>query len=384
MKTSKILFSVAILSIAFTSCKKDDPVANPDGTNPTCIELTGNQTTALTLTNHVTDPNVPDYCVSNTFFIKADVIVEPGVYIQMKNGSKIHVQTNGSFKCVGTANSKITIRGEASLTSGQWASVHFATNDTDNQLIHTNILGGGNGTTYDAMVFIGFTGYANIDNCNIILSSSNGIKTESATSNLGGISNSYISACQLYPIEINSRLVHHIDPSCTGGGNVNEMINVQSSQLQNTVTWKKQNFAYRINGSLGIAADVTIEPGANFRMAAASEIVINGGGSFNCIGTAADKIKFFGESSIPGSWGSIINASSSSLLNRFEYCVFDYGGGNATFQGMITVWGNGTHVRIGNSSITNSARYGVFENSQATFVDDGNNTWGGNALGDTN
>ncbi len=380
MKTRKILFSVAILSFAFTSCKKDDP-APTTSESPGCIELTGNQTSALTLTNHIADPNVPDYCVSNTFFIKADVVVEPGVFIQMKNGSKIHVQTNGSFKCVGTATEKITIKGETALGTGQWASIHFSTNNVDNKLIHTNVSGGGSGTTYDGMVFIGFQGYATIDNCNIHLSSSNGIKTENNNSQLGGISNCDLSLCALYPMDINSRMIHKVESSNTGAGNGNEMINVGSSQLQTPITWNKSNFAYKINGTLSIATDVTVEPGTRFRIAAGSKIEIGTNGSLNCVGTPTEKIRFFGPSATPGSWECVNFYATNSPLNRFEHCEFEYGGGNGTYIGMLTLWTNAT-VRIGNSSFMNSARWGVhYDDASCTLIDDGNNTFSGNALG---
>lgn len=379
---NKLLFSIALLSILSIGCQEDDPIPNPDGSFPESIELSGTQSAALTLTNHITDPSVPDYCVSGTYFIQADVVVEPGVTILMKNGSKIHVQNDGSFKSVGTESEKITIKGENSFLAGQWANIHFSTKDLDNQLVYTNITGGGNTTTYNAMVFIGFQGYALIDNCNINYSSSNGIMTESSAADLGGISNSDISICGLYPIHINSRQVGAIASSNTGGGNENDLIQVESSQLQNPVTWHKSPFPYRINGSLGIATDLTVEPGARFFFAQGARIEIVTDGSMNCIGTEDDNIVFRGETSSAGAWEAIIITGSMNTLNRFEYCEFSYGGGNATYQGMITLWLN-AYARIGNSTIMNSERYGVFNNNNSsTFIDDGNNTWGGNALGD--
>lgn len=376
---NKLFFSIALLSIAFIGCDRDDP--DPDPTLSESIQLSGTQSTALTLTNHIDDPSVPDYCVSGPYFIYADVVVEPGVTILMKDGAKIRVQNDGSFKCVGTAEENITIKGEESFTAGQWANIHFSTKDFDNQLIYTNITGGGNTTTYHAMVFIGFQGYALIDHCNINYSSTSGIMTENYDTDLGGISNSDISLCGLYPIHINSRLVHAIASSNTGGGNTHDLIQVTSSQLQNPTTWNKTGFPYRINGSLSIFTDLTVEPGVRFVFAPGAQISIVTDGSMNCMGTADDHITFNGESNNAGAWDAIVITSSTNQLNRFEYCDFSYGGGNDTYQGMITLWLN-SYARIGNSTIMNSERYGVFNNNNtSTFIDDGNNTWGDNALG---
>jgi len=106
------------------------------------------------------------------------------------------------------------------------------------------------------------------------------------------------------------------------------------------------------------------------------------GGSFNCVGTAADRIRFTGDSATPGSWEGIRYISSISTLNRFDYCDFSYGGSSSTYTGIITLWTT-SYLRLGNSSVTNSAGHGLFNpNNASTFVDDGNNSFSGNAMGD--
>lgn len=377
---NKLIFSFAVLGLVFSSCHKD-PIEEPGVINPTCIELSGTQQTPLTLTNHIADPSIPDYCVTANYFIQAAVVVEPGVTIQINNGVKVHVQTNGYFNCVGTATEKIRIRGAINSTAGQWENIHFSSNDVNNQLIHTYINGGGNATTYPAMIFIGYQGNALIENCGISFSSTNGIMTETFTTNLGGISNCDISLCGLYPMVINARLVDKIESSITGGGNTYNLIDVRESQLQSPAIWHATSFPYHINGSQGIASALTVDPGTIFRFAAGAEMRVGTNGSLNCVGTAAQNIIFRGDTDLPGSWEGIVFTGSSSTLNRFENCQFSYGGGNATYTGMITLW-TSAYVRIGNSSIMNSARWGILnENGVNTLVDDGNNTFGGNASG---
>ncbi len=76
---NKLLISFAFLGMLLTNCHKDDdPTPNPDGSFPISTELSGTQSSGLVLTNHIVDPNVPDYCVSGNYFIQADVVVEPG------------------------------------------------------------------------------------------------------------------------------------------------------------------------------------------------------------------------------------------------------------------------------------------------------------------
>ncbi|MEM8890234.1 MAG: hypothetical protein AAGD28_19825, partial [Bacteroidota bacterium] len=172
MKRNTLFFVAGILALLLTSCDIE-PVDTSQS-----ILLTGRQTDPLVLTNHLPDANTPDYVVEGNYDILADVVVEPGVSILMKNGARIDVQTNGSFYSVGTESDKITIKGEKLLTPGQWKYIRFRSDDVDNRLAYTNISGGGSDRTYNAMVFISFNGYAKIDHCLISFSQRNGIKCE--------------------------------------------------------------------------------------------------------------------------------------------------------------------------------------------------------------
>ncbi|MDP5169213.1 MAG: hypothetical protein NWR72_03125 [Bacteroidia bacterium] len=378
MKTFNLFTSLVVLGFALSSCDPIEPIPDPSA----CIELSGSQSTPLVLTNHNADPNDADYCVTGDFNIRADVVVEPGVTILMKNGAKIEVQTGGSFKSVGTETEKITIRGEELLEKGQWEYIRFRTNDTDNRLEYTNITGGGSDPTYDANVFIAYDGYAKIDHCYVGFSQSNGIKCENQDSNLGGIANTDISFCDLYPISIDARHLPNIESTNTGTGNTYDKIDVEGSQLTNPFTWKKSPFLpYHINGTLAFTNAVTVQPGTSIFMAGGANIQISSSGSFNCVGTASEKIRIMGDNMINGSWEYIRFFDSSSTQNRFEHCIISYGGGDNTWEGMITLVYS-SYCRIGNSEIKGSARYGVQNlNDQATFVDDGNNTWSDNTLG---
>ncbi len=378
MKIRSILLPIIALSITLISCEPTEP--NP---SDVCIALTGRQTTPLTLSNHIDDPNVPDYCITGNFEILADVVVEPGVSILMKNGAQIDVKTGGSFKSVGTETDKITLKGEALITSGQWKYIRFSSNDTDNRLEYTNITGGGSDPTYDAMVFVGFNGYVNIDHCTINFSQSHGIKCENSDSNLGGIANSDISFCDLYPIRIEAIHLANIESTNTGTGNTHDKIDVDGAQLSDAFTWKKSPFLpYHLNGRLELKNEVTVQPGTSIFMASGANIYVSGGGSLNCVGTASEKIRFTGDDMTSGSWEYIRFYNSTSTQNHFEHCILSYGGGSSTYQGIVTLV-EPAYCRIGNSDITGSARYGV-QNQQdkATFVDDGNNTWSDNTLGD--
>ena len=116
-------------------------------------------------------------------------------------------------------------------------------------------------------------------------------------------------------------------------------------------------------------------------MGSGAKIVVSGGGSMNCIGTESEKIRIIGDEMTNGFWEYIRFFNSTSAQNRFEHCIISYGGGSSTYQGMITLV-NPAYLRIGNSEIKGSARLGVQnQRDDATFIDDGNNVWSDNTLG---
>lgn len=369
---------VAILAISLAGCD-NEPI---DVTQ--CIELSGRQTEPLVLMNHNTDSNIADYCVEGDFDILADVEVEPGVTILMKNGSRINVQTGGSFKCVGTEEDKITIRGEELLVKGQWESIHFRSNDPNNRLEYTTVSGGGSHQTYDAMIFIAYTGYANIDHCAISFSSSHGIKCESYRSILGGIANTDVSFCDIYPIRIDAEQIHNIASTNTGAGNGFDKIDVNGSQIGNPITIQKSAaLPYHINGIFSLATDVTVEPGTIIYMAGGAKIQVEGQGSLNCTGTQDEKIRITGNNQTPGDWESIKILFSSSTQNRFEHCILSYGGGSSSHEGIVTLTGTSAYCYIADSEIKGSARYGVQnQGDNGTFEDGGGIVWSDNTLGD--
>jgi hypothetical protein len=374
------LYLVALSCLTLGSCEKD-PVPNPDGTFPDCIVLTGNQTTDIVLTNHVVDPNVPDYCIEGDYDITANLVVEPGVKIQMKNGARIQVIGNGTFNCVGTASERIRIGGESSTLKGQWEVIYIRTNSPENRIEYTDITGGGSHTTYNALVYIDLSGSLSTLESLYAFSASNGLKAGTDDATLGEVSQCDFSLNDLYPISIDAKQIGSIGIGNDGGNNFHQLIEVDAAQLTETTTINRTPFPYLISGVFGINSDVTINPGTSFRFAANAKMIVWPEGTITCIGTPTNKIYFRGLDQTAGSWQGVQFNSSNTNVNRFEHCNFANGGGSSTYLGMITMWTN-SNVRVGNSDFTNSEGYAIYNHNQTSnFTDDNNNTWSDCILG---
>ncbi len=74
--------------------------------------------------------------------IHSDITVEAGAQFLFAQGARIDVESDGSFKAVGTTTDKITFLGEVA-TKGYWEGINFISNNPLNELTHTEVAHGG-------------------------------------------------------------------------------------------------------------------------------------------------------------------------------------------------------------------------------------------------
>ncbi len=114
---------------------------------------------------------------------------------------------------------------------------------------------------------------------------------------------------------------------------------------------------YVISGTYTIQAGVQIQPGTSIRMAAGASIIVEGSGSLKAVGTAASKIRFYGQSATPGFW-NYIRFESNNANNILDYVIVEDGGGSANWNAAIYGYNNG-RLSLSNAIIRNSAQSGV-------------------------
>lgn len=109
-----------------------------------------------------------------------------------------------------------------------------------------------------------------------------------------------------------------------------------------------------------VQGDFIIEPGVTIQFNTDAGIRVYESGSLQAIGTAQNQIKFFGENQVAGEWrGVFIN--SNDVLNELSYVTIEHAGGQAFNsngdKGAVIVWSD-THLKMNNTTITNSETYG--------------------------
>lgn len=395
MKRNYLLI-LLVGGLVFTSCKKEgctDPLAtnyseNAKEDDGSCeygaesVTYTGSQDTDVTLTNIVEDSSKPDYYVEGTWSINSNVTVEPGTVIEMAAGATIIVYDGGSFNAVGTDEDKIVIRGEQS-TPGYWDYIRFDNSiNVLNELSHVDIIDGGGNSSWNASLYCYSGGRLKVNNTSIQNSQSYGMIVYSDEFELDEFSNNTISNCAQAAVLIQADDMGIIEGNSTFTNNGDDYYEVSGGNVDLSQTWNKTNNPFFMTGNTNINADITIQPGAQFRMGPEAILIVYSAGSLNAIGTATDNISFTGEQSTKGYWDYIRFDASNNTNNEFQYVTVDYGGGNASWNGAIYLY-DGSYFKMGNSSVNNSQTWGVLNhNSSSTFMDDGNNSYSGNEDGD--
>ena len=380
MKRLSILF-LAIL-FAFVSCKKDKDAEDPT-TTPTVNTVVDNITTNTTWTTGST------YIIEGSLYIDgATLTIQPGTVIKFKNGAQINVGSSSTGSAIiaeGTVEAPILFTSYASTpTAGDWDAIFF-----DNGTAST--------TSFKYCTFEYGGGYANyvgmldldeasitIENCIIRNSASYGITLDNS-SKFVSFANNTITNTVNHVIGLYPNAVHTIK-----GGNVltsvNSSIGIEikgGTYNQAEETWMAQSVPYIINGIVYIESNsgavLNIQEGTTIAFTNGSQLEVGSSsstyGTIKAIGTTTAPITFTSSATqkTAGDWDAIFLNDGTSSSSAFAFCKFEYGGGYASYVGMVDM--DDCSASFTNCSFENSATYGITLDDGSQFTSFENNSF---------
>ncbi len=331
----------------------------------------------------------------------SELILEPGVEIRITSGNGIYVAyysgTTGTLTAEGTeaAHIKFTSAAPAgSKSPGGWDYLGFYSGAGDrSSLAYCDIEYGGGYSNNIGMIDITGAG----------LSITNSRLTNSQTTAMALDIDSWFVACSgntfegnaVAPISIYGNYVHTIGSGndfVTGPGIV-----VKGDRIEQTdITWKKLNTPYVITGDtyLGsqLGAKLNIEAGTTVKFAKNTGFYVGYySGTFgvlHAMGTSGNEVVF--TSGAPagyesaGDWDGIWFYNGTANTTVLDHCIISYGGGYSSNSGNLYFTGTNAGVPdVSNCRIENSAAYGIYLSGSVSPLLS-NNSFTGNALGDTN
>ena len=404
------LLIIATIILGTSACKKDkiegcmDPNAlnyNPDAEvdDGSCVYPEGPRLLEGRLLNDTTLSDWRDgvdYTVKGAFDVHANVMVEPGVEIEVQENGGIYVLQNsigkGTFNAVGTSAKPIIIKG-AKAQKGYWDKVYFNSTSFDNQIVNVHLQHGGgiarNGEK--AMMHIGSSGGGTfpvkIQNSIFEDSDGYGLYLHTSNADISGFSKNIFRNNNSYPLSIGIIQLKNLDgiESTYELNNTVNMIEVTGrgrSELEGIHIWTDAGIPYNIKetielGASGSNGDITITEGAEFIFEAGNG-VNSWYGTLTIQGTASKPVKMNSISKTPGSWRGIY-LGTNNIKNVFNYLEISNGG--------FSNWGAGgkpSNIQVGdnynpsatlvlnNSKIQNSSECGVFVKTPGNFTENGN------------
>jgi hypothetical protein len=304
----------------------------------------------------------------------ATLTIEAGVCIQFTGqNSGLNIANNSTIKASGTAAKRIRLIGPTT-NNGSWRGVQI-NSITPNVLEYVDIAHAGSENRNESAALYLRYGKANINNCLIDASLSNGITLDYAPSEFLSFGNNVISNCGKAPVftrfSVGSYYLRNMQNNNTFPGNKNEYIHITGTESATEGNWTiphLNGYPWYFESGLAIgtnateARDVTIEPGAVLLMASSALLNINNNSHLIAVGTSQKRITIKGFADQVGFWTGI-HVESRTPGTKLEYCdVINGGRTRGSFPGGAIAFGqtNGkVYFEIYNSTISKSLTHGL-------------------------
>jgi ribosomal protein L14 len=323
--------------------------------------------------------NVPYRLNSYNYVEEATLTIEAGTIVYFNQDAALIVNTNGGMIAQGTMDDLVYFSSNV-LQNGYWRFIHYTdvAKDADCIMDYCQIEFGGGYSSSSASLII--DNDASVTNSTIRYSESNGLLIDDEQAS-PLISNCTITLNDKSPIMAD---FEHLGSIGYGdySGNTNDFIEIASGTLTNSITLKKQNVPFRLNGYSYINnATLTIEAGTTIQMNNAAALIVDENGGLIADGTS-EIITFTGYVASNGYWRYIVFEDDAINANcELTNCVLEYGGGYSSSSGIIDIRNVAT---VTDNTIRHSSSYGIIYDIDAGAHGDylSDNTFSDNAAGD--
>lgn len=299
-----------------------------------------------------------------------NVVLEPGVTIQMNDGQYVSVSYDGSLNAVGTAELPIVFQGSSQAPSWQGIQVYSA--NQDNVFDHVTVSGGGAGVMIyqdvaSAVVTWG-EGYLKASNLHIENSGGDGLSILSTYDGFPGTYGPGLSFTDIaeHPVRLNADHMPTLDWTGFEASELGEStIAAYTTRLEKEATWANLPLPVLMETDLPVWADLRIESGTELRFRAGNSLIVYAAGenpSVVFIGTEQAPIVLRGRLEQPGAWGGVF-VGTSSPANRMEHVRIENGGGvehtQEPVKANLTVGFYTAYLSLQDVEIANSADAGI-------------------------
>lgn len=335
------------------------------------LAITANITVKTNLVDRVLNPDLPDYIVTKSIDVNAELTIAPGVVIAFERDVRMNINDNGGLLIAkGEAERKIRFVG-VQKTKGYWVGITLYSGSNANAMEYVEIMHAGSRTIYSttkAALFLSGGNKAQIALKNTLFSQNDGfgIYVYDGAILREFVKNSFTGNTEA-GIMLDAENVVKLDAASTfKGGNGRDVVEVTASGIKGKeeITWAgfADKAPYRLTGEFTVNTGWKINPGVTLEMNRDAVIRINTDGYIIAKGTAAQKVVFNGANNTAAFWRGII-CYSADAKNLLENVEVKNAGSIAIVSGKranVAIYGTKANMTIKNTAISGSGGYGVF------------------------
>ena len=320
--------------------------------------------------------------------------INQGVRMEFGADAGLFIEGNGSsLVAVGTPSERIVMTA-IQEQAGFWRGIGFESNNVQNEMTNVELAYGGG----SSWTFINETAAVALDQSSRLKLAQSTVRNSAAyglhgdrSVDLSGFRQNIFQDNEDAPVNIPMSAAGYIDGESGFDRNANAYVRVYDQNVTDDITITKlaKGVPYQVHGTPNVreSSSLTIDAGVQMEFAADAGIFIEGNGSsLVAVGTANDNIVMTGVQEQKGFWRGI-GLESNNVINEMTYVDISYGGGSGwTFINEAANIGldNGSRLLLTNSTISNSANYGLWMDREAELTTgSGNNTFTGNDAGGT-
>ncbi|WP_375579248.1 PKD domain-containing protein [Marivirga tractuosa] len=347
------------------------------------VEINANFDTNTTLENLYEDPSLPDYIITRSIDINAELTIEPGVFIQVVEDAFVEVESEGVLKAVGTESDSIKFTSSNIAGNIKWGGLIIHSGNVNNELSYTEVSHAGNSRlfyTNGASQFgnIGITDNGKLSIKNSTISNSLGQGGYVISNGLVDFENNEFKDNGDYAFSIPFNMIGKIDgnTNVADNGNRNYIRVFQSTMTDDqSIVALKNDQSFRVSGDITLESELNIGAGVKMEFDQDEFFTVETTGLLKAVGTSDNKIVMT-SSNISGGlyWGGLL-VKSGNAQNELDHVEVSYGGESRMFYtegasrfANIGIEATG-QISISNSLISNGKSEGIFamENSINTF-----------------
>ncbi|MFO7868324.1 MAG: right-handed parallel beta-helix repeat-containing protein [Bacteroidales bacterium] len=381
-------FVIIAASLAFTSCEDEEVVPDDDSSgNDTQEEVVSNIDENTVWTDRYSDPQKPDYHVTENIEVHAELTIEPGVTVHFDEDVFMNIKKEGALIAEGTSDNRITLTSSNEAGEIHWGGVFITSSNSKNIIAYADVkYAAGTEKWYgvDKKSAIGLNDNGKLKLKNSVIRNSDGYGLYVRYGELEEFANNEFNDNTEHGIGVDMTQAAMIDNNTTFLNNTYavEIFESESNDGDElTYANLSGDASYYVTGNLNVSADLTINPGAKFECKQDIKIAVPSDGMLQVNAENDETVVFTSAKADAEIYWKGIEIESADARNELNNVKISYAGNSDWWFGEDKMTAlalkTGGQISLKNSEISNSKDYGMYARD-GKVTEFANNTFTGN------